>query len=81
MVVYPGGSHSMAGTGKPSHREDYHRRIEHWVQRAINRGGTPSEDRGGEGKDAEEEDSGVPASNKDETGAAERQVQSDKRRH
>lgn len=27
MVVYPGGSHSMAASGRPTHREDYHRRI------------------------------------------------------
>ncbi len=31
MVVYPGGSHSMAGDGKPSHRVDYHHRIAHWL--------------------------------------------------
>lgn len=31
MVVYPGGSHSMAGSGKPSHRVDYHRRVAHWL--------------------------------------------------
>jgi dipeptidyl aminopeptidase/acylaminoacyl peptidase len=33
MVVYPGGSHHMASTGKPSHRVDYHRRLAGWVQR------------------------------------------------
>lgn len=31
MVVYPGGSHSMAGSGKPSHRVDYHRRVAAWL--------------------------------------------------
>ncbi|MFZ5656430.1 MAG: S9 family peptidase [Pseudomonadota bacterium] len=31
MVIYPGGSHSMAGSGKPSHRVDYHRRVAHWL--------------------------------------------------
>ncbi|MEG3191021.1 MULTISPECIES: S9 family peptidase [Novilysobacter] len=33
MVVYPGGSHSLSGSGKPSHRVDYHRRLTDWVQR------------------------------------------------
>ncbi len=33
MVVYPGGSHRMAGTGKPSHRLDYHRRLAGWMRR------------------------------------------------
>jgi len=32
MVVYPGGSHALAGTGRPSHRLDYHRRLAHWVR-------------------------------------------------
>jgi dipeptidyl aminopeptidase/acylaminoacyl peptidase len=27
MVVYPGGTHSLAASGRPSHREDYHRRV------------------------------------------------------
>ena len=27
MVVYPGGSHGLAASGRPSHREDYHQRI------------------------------------------------------
>lgn len=35
MVVYPGGSHGMAKSGKPSHRLDYHRRVVEWVQRAA----------------------------------------------
>jgi dipeptidyl aminopeptidase/acylaminoacyl peptidase len=33
MIVYPGGSHHLANTGKPSHRVDYHRRLAAWVQR------------------------------------------------
>ncbi|GAB2506707.1 S9 family peptidase [Lysobacter humi (ex Lee et al. 2017)] len=32
MVVYPGGSHSLAGSGKPTHRVDYHQRIVDWLQ-------------------------------------------------
>jgi hypothetical protein len=32
MVVYPGGSHSMATSGKPSHRVDYHARLVAWVE-------------------------------------------------
>jgi len=68
LVVYPGGTHSMAATGKPSHRRDYHRRVVHWVQRAIGLGGEAADarTRGGSGK--------VPASNTTETGAQERQV-------
>jgi len=31
LVVYPGGSHLLAGTGRPSHRLDYHRRLVGWV--------------------------------------------------
>jgi dipeptidyl aminopeptidase/acylaminoacyl peptidase len=31
MVLYPGGSHSLAASGRPSHRCDYHRRIVDWV--------------------------------------------------
>lgn len=31
MVVYPGGSHGLASTGRPSHRVDYHRRIAGWL--------------------------------------------------
>lgn len=27
MVVYPGGGHALAATGRPTHREDYHARI------------------------------------------------------
>lgn len=34
MVVYPGGSHSMAATGRPSHRRDYHQRIVRFLDRA-----------------------------------------------
>ena len=36
MVVYPGGSHGMAKSGKPSHRRDYHQRIVDWVERHAN---------------------------------------------
>ena len=35
MVIYPGGSHSLAGSGKPSHRVDYHRRIVKWLERYV----------------------------------------------
>lgn len=31
MVVYPGGSHSLSGSGKPSHRVDYHDRVVNWI--------------------------------------------------
>ena len=32
LVVYPGGSHDLAATGKPSQRVDYHQRLAAWVQ-------------------------------------------------
>jgi len=32
MVIYPGGSHSLAGSGKPTHRVDYHRRLSRWIR-------------------------------------------------
>jgi dipeptidyl aminopeptidase/acylaminoacyl peptidase len=35
MVIYPGGSHSMAGSGKPSHRVDYHHRIARWMDAHV----------------------------------------------
>lgn len=35
MVIYPGGSHSMAGSGRPSHRVDYHRRVADWLGRYV----------------------------------------------
>jgi dipeptidyl aminopeptidase/acylaminoacyl peptidase len=38
MVVYPGGSHSVAASGKPSHRFDYHRRLAAWVSREQSAG-------------------------------------------
>ena len=38
MVVYPGASHGLAKSGKPSHRVDYHQRIVDWVRRAADRG-------------------------------------------
>jgi dipeptidyl aminopeptidase/acylaminoacyl peptidase len=31
MVVYPGGSHTMSSSGRPSHREDYNRRCARWL--------------------------------------------------
>ncbi|WP_133501452.1 S9 family peptidase [Cognatilysobacter terrigena] len=31
MVVYPGGSHSLSGSGTPSHRVDYHERVVNWI--------------------------------------------------
>ena len=33
LVVYPGGSHSLAETGKPGHRVDYHQRLCDWAKR------------------------------------------------
>lgn len=36
MVVYPGGSHSLASSGKPSHRLDYHARIVDWLEHWTN---------------------------------------------
>jgi dipeptidyl aminopeptidase/acylaminoacyl peptidase len=44
MVVYPGGSHSMAGTGRPSHRVDYHRRIVEWAEQARQEAGSDARD-------------------------------------
>jgi dipeptidyl aminopeptidase/acylaminoacyl peptidase len=35
MVVFPGGSHQLSSTGKPSHRVDYHRRLIAWLQRWV----------------------------------------------
>jgi dipeptidyl aminopeptidase/acylaminoacyl peptidase len=32
LVRYPGGTHQLASTGKPSHRVDYHRRIVDWLE-------------------------------------------------
>ena len=37
LVVYPGGSHALSASGKPSHRRDYHQRIVDWVERHANR--------------------------------------------
>ncbi|HYG08120.1 MAG TPA: prolyl oligopeptidase family serine peptidase [Stenotrophomonas sp.] len=31
MVIYPEGSHTLAGSGRPSHRRNYHRRIVEWL--------------------------------------------------
>jgi dipeptidyl aminopeptidase/acylaminoacyl peptidase len=35
MVLYPGGSHHVFGTGKPSHRVDIQRRIVAWLERWV----------------------------------------------
>jgi dipeptidyl aminopeptidase/acylaminoacyl peptidase len=35
MVLYPGGSHHVFGTGKPGHRLDIQRRIVEWLERWI----------------------------------------------
>lgn len=39
LVVYPGGTHALAGTGRPSHRHDYHCRIVDFVE--ANRASAP----------------------------------------
>jgi dipeptidyl aminopeptidase/acylaminoacyl peptidase len=31
MVLYPGGSHSLSASGRPSHRVDYNRRCARWL--------------------------------------------------
>lgn len=33
LVVYPGGTHGLAESGKPSHRVDYHQRLCDWAER------------------------------------------------
>lgn len=33
LVVYPGGSHGLAESGRPSHRVDYHQRLCDWATR------------------------------------------------
>ena len=35
FVVYPGGSHGLAESGKPSHRVDYHQRLCDWAVRWV----------------------------------------------
>jgi len=35
MVLYPGGSHHVFSTGKPSHRVDVQRRIVDWLERWV----------------------------------------------
>jgi dipeptidyl aminopeptidase/acylaminoacyl peptidase len=40
LVVYPGGNHTLAETGAPSHRVDYHQRLCDWANRWAG-GGTP----------------------------------------
>lgn len=37
FVRYPGGSHQFVGTGRPSHRVDYTRRVVEWVERFARR--------------------------------------------
>ncbi|MDB4941958.1 MAG: hypothetical protein JWP97_1492 [Labilithrix sp.] len=37
LVLYPGGDHHLAETGKPSHRVDYHGRIVAWLERHVTR--------------------------------------------
>jgi dipeptidyl aminopeptidase/acylaminoacyl peptidase len=37
FVRYPGGSHRLQETGRPSHRVDYHRRIAEFVERHASR--------------------------------------------
>ncbi len=37
MVLYPGGDHHLAESGKPSHRRDYHGRLVDWVERWCRR--------------------------------------------
>ena len=33
LVVYPGASHALSKSGRPSHRRDYHQRLVDWVER------------------------------------------------
>ena len=35
LVVYPGGTHGLAESGKPSHRVDYHQRLCDWAHRWV----------------------------------------------
>lgn len=35
LVVYPGASHGLAESGKPSHRVDYHQRLCDWANRWV----------------------------------------------
>lgn len=35
MVLYPGGSHHVFGTGKPAHRLDIQKRIVEWLERWV----------------------------------------------
>jgi len=37
MVIYPGASHGLAGSGKPSHRVHYHQRIVDWLEQTTAR--------------------------------------------
>ena len=38
LVLFPGGDHHMAESGKPSHRVDYFQRIVDWFERHANGG-------------------------------------------
>jgi dipeptidyl aminopeptidase/acylaminoacyl peptidase len=53
LVVYPGGSHALSTSGKPSHRVNYHRRIIQWAQQAIDEQGGASESVGSAVQDTE----------------------------
>jgi dipeptidyl aminopeptidase/acylaminoacyl peptidase len=35
MVLYPGGTHSLASSGTPSHRVDYHDRVVKWIENHV----------------------------------------------
>jgi dipeptidyl aminopeptidase/acylaminoacyl peptidase len=35
MVLYPGGIHSLAESGKPSHRLHYHQKVVDWVEKWV----------------------------------------------
>ncbi|WP_162823847.1 S9 family peptidase [Lysobacter sp. TY2-98] len=35
MVLYPAGTHSLSGSGNPSHRVDYHDRVVNWIRANV----------------------------------------------
>jgi dipeptidyl aminopeptidase/acylaminoacyl peptidase len=72
MVIYPSGTHSMAATGKPSHRVDYHERITEWMRAVVSKDAQLPQ--GVVNVPRVDGSSEVPASNTIETGALERQV-------
>lgn len=47
FVRYPGGSHQFVGTGRPSHRVDYTRRVVEWVERFVTVPSPPPGERAG----------------------------------